>query len=56
MRKFLIAIVAVLVIAAAAFAWLLSDPNRFKPQLADLIKRQSGLAVTFAGYRFVLRP
>ena len=49
MRKFLLAVALVLVVSIAGIAWLLSDANRFKPQLVELIQTHTGLAVAIHG-------
>jgi len=45
MRKFLLAVTVVLVVFVTGIGWLLSDANRFKPQLVELIQINTGLAV-----------
>ena len=45
MRKFLLISLVVLVIAVAGVSWLLSDANRYKPQLVELIHSRTGLVV-----------
>jgi AsmA protein len=49
MRKLLIALVVVIVVAGAGLFWLLSDANRFKPQLTELIESNTGLKVAIGG-------
>ena len=49
MRKFLIGSLAALVAVVAVVAWLLSDANRFKPQLVELIHGKTGLVVAIRG-------
>ena len=49
MRKFLLITLAVLVSFVGVASWLLSDANRFKPQLVDLIQSRTGLSVVIRG-------
>ena len=50
LRNLLIAIALVAAIAiGAAAAWLLQDPNRFKPRIEALIEAQSGVPLEIAG-------
>ena len=49
MRKFLLAVAVVCVVSVAGIGWLLSDANRFKPQLVELIQTHTGLAVAIRG-------
>jgi uncharacterized protein involved in outer membrane biogenesis len=49
MRKFLLISLAVLVVAVAGVWWLLSDANRYKPQLVELVHSRTGLVVAING-------
>ena len=52
MRVVRFALIAVLVVAtagAAAAAYVLHDPNRFKPEIESLIARQTGVPVRIGG-------
>ena len=49
MRKFLLVTLVVLVVVVAGVSWLLSDANRYKPQLVELIHSRTGLAVSIQG-------
>jgi len=49
MRKFLLISLAVLVVVVAGVSWLLSDANRYKSQLVELIHSRTGLAVGIQG-------
>lgn len=49
MRKFLLVTLVVLVVVVAGVSWLLSDANRYKPQLVELIHSRTGLAVAIQG-------
>src|SRR6476620_7973206 len=49
MRKFLLISFVVLVVVVAGVSWLLSDANRYKPQLVELIHSRTGLVVAIKG-------
>jgi hypothetical protein len=49
LRFLLIAVVLVVIAAGAAAAYLLQDPNRFKPEIEALIEAQSGVPLTIGG-------
>jgi AsmA protein len=49
MRKLLVVSLLVLVAFVAGVWWLLSDANRYKPQVVDLIQSRTGLAVAIQG-------
>lgn len=49
LRILLIGLVVVVVVLGAAAAFLLQDPNRFKPRLEALIAEQTGVPVTIGG-------
>ncbi len=49
MRKALLVIVIVLLSVVVGLWWLLADANRFKPELVDLIRAKTGLAVEIRG-------
>jgi AsmA protein len=49
MRKLLIALLVIVVVLGAGLFWLLSDANRFKPQLTELIETNTGLKVAIGG-------
>ena len=52
MRVLRFALILVLVLAgagAAAAAYVLHDPNRFKPEIETLLERQTGVPVRIAG-------
>ncbi len=49
MRKFLLISLVVLVTFIAGVWWLLSDANRYKPQLVELIQSRTGLVVGIQG-------
>jgi uncharacterized protein involved in outer membrane biogenesis len=49
MRRFLIVSLLVIVAAIAGVWWLLSDANRYKAQLVELVHARTGLAVTIDG-------
>jgi len=49
MRKFLVGSLVVFAVIVAVAAWLLSDANRFKPQLVELIHAKTGLVIAIRG-------
>lgn len=49
LRFILVAVIVVAAAGAAAAAYVLQDPNRFKPQLEALIARQSGVPLKIGG-------
>src|SRR5262245_27637272 len=49
MRRFLLGSLIVVVAIAAGVAWLLSDANRYKPQIVQLIHDHTGLVVAIRG-------
>ena len=49
MRKFLLFTLVVFVSVIAVAWWLLSDANRYKPQLVELIQEHTGLMVAIRG-------
>jgi AsmA protein len=49
MRKALVALVVFLALAVGLVYWLLSDPNRFKSELTERIRTETGLLVDIGG-------
>jgi len=49
MRKFLLGSLVAIVVVVAVVAYLLSDANRFKPQIVELIHDRTGLVVAIRG-------
>ncbi len=49
MRKFVLGILVILAVAVGAMWWLLSDANRFKAELIELIASNTGLQVAIDG-------
>ena len=49
MRVFLLSLLVLVAIILAVVSWLLSDPNRFKDELTELIHDQTGLTVRVRG-------
>ena len=49
MRKFLLVTLVIFVSVIAVAWWLLSDANRYKPQLVELIQERTGLSVAIRG-------
>lgn len=52
MKKLLVfvgVLIGIVVVAAGVVLWLLKDPNRFKPELEELISDATGMAVQLGG-------
>lgn len=49
MRKLLLALLVIVVAVVGGLWWLLSDANRFKPELVELIRSNTGLQITIDG-------
>jgi len=49
MRKLLLALLVIVAVAIGALWWLLSDANRFKPELIELVKANTGLQISVDG-------
>src|SRR5258705_13853925 len=49
MRKFLLTLLVIVAVVIGGLSWLLSDANRFKPELIDLVRTNTGLQITVDG-------
>jgi hypothetical protein len=49
MRKFVYLVVGLVLLMVVLLVWTLANPNRFKPELTEIIRDQTGLQVTFGG-------
>jgi AsmA protein len=49
MRKFLLALLVIAAVVIGGLWWLLSDANRFKPELIDLVSTNTGLQIAVDG-------